>query len=195
MIAGPTDRSVGNRKERIMFSKYSVKKPLTVLVAIIIIAILGGVSYTNMTIDLLPSMNLPYAVVSTTYVGASPEEIETTVTAPIEQAMASVSNVDEISSISQENSSMVVLKFVEDADMDACVTDMREMLDLIESVLPEEAGNPTILKLNPNMMPIMAVSASVEGQTISQSSEYIDDTILPELKPRRALRPSAQMGW
>ena len=73
----------------------------------------------------------------------SPEEIETTVTAPIRQAMASVSfNVDEISSISQENSSMVVLKFVEDADMDACVTDMREMLDLIESVLPEEAGNP-----------------------------------------------------
>ena len=165
-----------------MFSKYSVKKPLTALVAIIIIAILGGVSYTNMTIDLLPSMNLPYAVVSTTYVGASPEEIETTITAPIEQAMASVSNVDEVSSISQENSSMVVLKFVEDADMDACVTDMREMLDLIESALPEEAGNPTILKLNPNMMPIMAVSASVEGQTISQSSEYIDDTILPELK-------------
>ena len=165
-----------------MFSKYSVKKPLTVLVAIIIIAILGGVSYTNMTIDLLPSMNLPYAVVSTTYVGASPEEIETTVTAPIEQAMASVSNVDEISSISQENSSMVVLKFVEDAYMDACVTDMREMLDLIESALPEEASNPTILKLNPNMMPIMAVSASVENQSISQSSEYIEDSILPELK-------------
>ena len=59
MIAGLTDRSVGNRKERIMFSKYSVKKPLTVLVAIIIIAILGGVSYTNMTVDLLPSMHRP----------------------------------------------------------------------------------------------------------------------------------------
>lgn len=165
-----------------MFSKYSVKKPLTVLVAVIIIAILGGVSYTNMTVDLLPSMNLPYAVVSTTYVGASPEEIETTVTAPIEQAMASVSNVDEISSISQENSSMVVLKFVEDADMDASVTDMREMLDLIKNALPDDASNPTILKLNPNMMPIMAVSASVEGQKISQSSQKIDDKILPALK-------------
>lgn len=165
-----------------MFSKYSVKKPLTVLVAVIIIAILGGVSYTNMTVDLLPSMNLPYAVVSTTYVGASPEEIETTVTAPIEQAMASVSNVDEISSISQENSSMVVLKFVEDADMDTCVTDMREMLDLIKNALPDDASNPTIMKLNPNMMPIMAVSASVEGQKISQSSQTIDDKILPALK-------------
>lgn len=177
-----------------MLSKYSVKKPLTVLVAIIIIAILGGVSYTNMTVDMLPSMNLPYAIVSTTYIGASPEEIESTVTAPIEQAMASVSNVEEVSSISQENSSMVVLKFTENAEMDACVTDMREMLDLIKNALPEDAGNPTIMKLNPNMMPIMAVSVSVEGQAIGQSSSYINDTILPELKTTEGVASVSASG-
>ena len=83
-----------------MLSKISVKKPYTVVVAVVLILILGFVSFTNMTTDLLPSMNLPYAIVMTTYVGASPEEVETAVTKPIESAMATVSNIQNISSVS-----------------------------------------------------------------------------------------------
>ena len=83
-----------------MLAKFSVKKPFTVLVAVIIILVLGVVSYTHMTVDLIPSFNLPYAIVSTTYIGASPEEVEQQVTSPIEQGMASINNVAEISSVS-----------------------------------------------------------------------------------------------
>ena len=101
-----------------MFSKFSVKKPFTILVAVIIILVLGVVSYMNMTVDLIPSFNLPYAVISTTYVGASPEEVEQKVTGPLEQGMASINNISEVSSVSNENVSMVILKFNEDTNMD-----------------------------------------------------------------------------
>lgn len=83
-----------------MISRYSVKKPYTVLVAVVLVVVLGIVSFTKMTTDLLPSMNLPYAIVMTTYVGASPETVETVVTRPVEQSMATVSNIENVSSVS-----------------------------------------------------------------------------------------------
>ena len=82
-----------------MLSKFSVKKPYTVIVAIVLVVILGFVSYSKMTLDLLPSINMPYAVISTTYSGASPETVEKTVTATLEQSLASVDNVEEVSSV------------------------------------------------------------------------------------------------
>ena len=114
-----------------MFSRFSVKKPFTILVAVIIILVLGVVSYTNMTVDLIPSFNLPYAVISTTYAGASPEEVEQKLTSPLEQGMASINNIEEVSSVSSENVSMVILKFNEETNMD---TAMIEMLSLIHIV-------------------------------------------------------------
>ena len=94
-----------------MFSKFSVKRPYTVIVGVVLIFILGVVTFTNMTVDLLPDMNLPYAMVMTVYPGASPEEVETTVTRPVEQAMATVSNINNIQSSSSENTSTVILEF------------------------------------------------------------------------------------
>ena len=88
-----------------MLSKFSVKRPYTVVVGVVLIIILGVVSFGNMTLDLLPSMNLPYAIVMTTYTGASPEEVEEVVTKPVEQTMAAVSNIKTIQSISNENAS------------------------------------------------------------------------------------------
>ena len=94
-----------------MLSKFSVKRPYTVVVGVVLIIILGVVSFGNMTLDLLPSMNLPYAIVMTTYTGASPEEVEEVVTKPVEQTMAAVSNIKTIQSISNENASTVILEF------------------------------------------------------------------------------------
>lgn len=165
-----------------MLSKFSVKKPFTVVVGIVIVLILGFVSYSKMTIDLLPSMNMPYALVTTTYAGASPEEVETSVTEPVEQAMASVGNVKNVSSVSSENSSMVILEFSQDANMDTALIEMRESLDLISSYLPDGVGSPIIMKMNPDMMPVMAVSASMEGEDISHSSQTIEEKIVPELE-------------
>ena len=165
-----------------MLSKFSVKKPFAVVVGIIIVLILGFVSYSKMTIDLLPSMNMPYALVTTTYAGASPEEVETGRYPAVEQAMASVGNVKNVSSMSSENSSMVILEFAQDANMDTALIEMRESLDLVSSYLPDGVGSPIIMKMNPDMMPVMAVSASMEGEDISHSSQTIEEKIVPELE-------------
>ena len=92
-----------------MISKFSVKKPYTVLVGVIMAVVLGIVSLTKMTTDLLPNINLPYVIVMTTYVGASPETVEMVVTKPVESSMATVSNIESISSVSGENYSMVIM--------------------------------------------------------------------------------------
>ena len=117
-----------------MLSKFSVKKPYTVMVGIILVLILGVVSFSNMTADLLPDINLPYAMVMTTYPGASPEEVETMVSKPVEQAMATVSNIENIQSVSSENMSMVILQFAQTTDMDSASLEMRENLDRIRFI-------------------------------------------------------------
>ena len=119
-----------------MLSKFSVKKPYTVVVGIVLIIILGIVSFRDMTVDLLPSMNLPYAIVMTTYPGASPEEVEEIVTKPVEQTMATVSNIKNIQSISSENASTVMLEFEQTANMDSVTIEMRENLDQISGFWP-----------------------------------------------------------
>ncbi|MCD7800619.1 MAG: efflux RND transporter permease subunit [Ruminococcus sp.] len=165
-----------------MFSKFSVKKPFTVLVCVIVVVVLGIVSFTKMVPDLLPSMNLPYAIVMTTYVGASPEEVEETVTRPIEQSMASMNNINNISSTSSENVSLVILEFNDDANMDSITVDMRESLDTIASSWSDSIGNPIIMKLNPDMMPVMVSALSVDGMSIQEISDYANDTLIPTLE-------------
>ena len=116
-----------------MISKFSVKKPYTVLVGVVLVITLGIVSFTRMTADLLPSISLPYVLVMTTYVGASPETVEAAVTQPVEAAMATVSNIESISSVSNENYSMVILEFAQTADMNAVSLEIRESLDHYEN--------------------------------------------------------------
>lgn len=165
-----------------MISKFSVKRPYTVLVGVVLILVLGYVSFTSMQTDLLPDMNLPYAIVYTTYIGASPEEVESTVTRPVEQSMATISNIKNISSTSAENLSMVILEFSQTANMDAVTVDMREKLDQIEGAWSDSVGSPIIMKLNPDMMPVMV--AAIEGGDLSQSdlTDLVENEILPELE-------------
>ena len=146
-----------------MISKFSVKKPYTVLVGVILVIVLGVVSFTKMTADLLPSINLPYVVVMTTYVGASPETVEMVVTKPVESAMATVSNIENVSSVSSENYSMVILQFAQTADMNAVSLEIRESLDQLESYWDDSVGSPIIMKLNPDMLPVMIAAVGVEG--------------------------------
>lgn len=165
-----------------MLSKFSVKKPYTVIVGIVLIIILGVVSFTNMTVDLLPSMNLPYALVMTAYPGASPEEVEEIVTKPVEQTMATVSNIKNIQSVSSENSSTVILEFDQTANMDSVTIEMRESLDQISGYWPEGVGNPLILKLNPDMMPVLITAVSAEGDHAADISRVIEDKVVPEIE-------------
>ncbi len=165
-----------------MLSKFSVKKPYTVVVGIVLIIILGVVSFRDMTVDLLPSMNLPYALVMTTYPGASPEEVEEIVTKPVEQTMATVSNIKTIQSVSGENTSTVILEFEQTANMDSVTIEMRESLDQISGYWPEEIGNPMIMKLNPDMMPVLIAAVSAEGKNAAEVSRAIEDEVIPEIE-------------
>lgn len=165
-----------------MLPRYSVKRPYTVLVGVVLILILGYVSFTSMQTDLLPDMTLPYAIVYTTYPGASPEEVETIVTRPVEQSMATISNIENVSSVSSENISMVILEFSQSANMDAVTIEMRENLDQIEGYWDDSIGSPIIMKLNPDMLPVMV--AAMEDGDMSQSdlTDLVNNTILPELE-------------
>ncbi len=165
-----------------MIAKVSVKKPYTVLVAVVLVIILGCVSFTRMTTDLLPSINLPYVIVMTTYPGANPETVEMVVTKPVEQSMAMVSNIENISSISGENYSMVILEFAQTANMDSVSLEIRENLDQVKSFWDDSVGNPIIMKLNPDMLPVMVAAVGVEGKTNAEITDMANDVLMPALE-------------
>ncbi len=163
-------------------SKFSVKKPYTVVVGVIIVLILGYMAFTNLSTDLLPSMNLPYAIVMTTYGGATPEEVEEVVTKPIESSMATIGNINNISSTSSENYSLVILEFNNSANMDSVTIEMRESLDMLESYWPDRVGSPIIMKLNPSMLPVMMTAVSGEGLDIGEVSDLVNNYVIADLE-------------
>ncbi len=165
-----------------MLSKFSVKKPYTILVGVILAIVLGVVSFAKMTTDLLPNISLPYVIIMTTYPGASPETVEMVVTKPVESAMATVSNIESISSASSENYSMVILEFSQSTDMNGASLEIRESLDQIKSYWDDSIGNPIIMKLNPDMLPVMIAAVGVEGMDHASLSTYVQETIAPEIE-------------
>ena len=120
-----------------MLPKFSVKKPFTVFVSVIMVLILGFVSFTKMTPDFLPSIDLPYVIAMTTYAGSSPQKIETAVTKPIEQAVSTTNGIKNISSISNENYSLIILEFNQDTNMDTAMLDLNGKIDLIKDSLED----------------------------------------------------------
>lgn len=177
-----------------MLSKLSVKKPYTVVVSVLLVLILGVVAFTEMTPDLLPSINLPYAVVMTNYQGATPEEVEMVVTGPIEQSMATLSNINNITSTSSENVSLVVLEFTDDVNMDAMTVDIREKLDMISGFWSDSVGSPMIMKLNPDMMPVMVAAVDSDNMSREELAEYVDETIIPGIKSVEGVASVAASG-
>lgn len=177
-----------------MFGKFSVKKPYTVLVAVVLVIVLGIVSFTKMTADLLPNISFPYVLVMTTYPGASPETVEMVVTKPVESSMATVSNIEEISSISSENYSMVILQFAQSADMNAVSLEIRENLDQIKSYWDDSVGNPIIMKMNPDMLPVMIAAVGGKDMSTSEITDLTNDTIVPELESIEGVASVSAMG-
>ncbi len=162
-----------------MLSKFSVKKPLTVVVGVVLAAILGVISFTSMTTDLLPSIDLPYVAVITTYPGASPEKVEQSVTKPLEQVLATTSGIKNINSISSENSSVVILEFNQGTNMDSTMIEISSNIDMVESMFADMVGSPMLMKINPDMMPIMVASVDVNGMDIKEISKYVNDEVIP----------------
>ena len=165
-----------------MLSRLSVKKPMTVFVCVVLVLILGVMSFINMTTDLLPNMDLPYAIAYTTYIGASPEQVEQSVTKTLESALATTSGVKNITSISQENVSIVVLEFEEGTGMDSAMIEMNASLDQIADSLPEAAGSPVLMKINPDMLPIMVLAVDSDNMAREELSQFTSSTVIPALE-------------
>ena len=165
-----------------MLSKFSVKKPLTVVVGVILVAILGIISFTKMTTDLLPSIDLPYVAVITSYPGASPEKVELSVTKPLEQVLATTNGVKNINSVSSENSSVVILEFNQGINMDSAMIEISSNIDMVESSFNDIVGSPILMKINPDMMPIMIASVDVNNMDLKEVSKYVSENIIPSFE-------------
>lgn len=162
-------------------SKIAVKRPVTIAMITFIIIILGVVSLTKLPIDLFPEIEVPVAIVATSYSGVGSQEMEELVTKPIEESIATVSDIKNVRSISSEGNSIVVAEFTFGTDMDFATLDMREKVDMVKGFLPDEAGSPMVLKIDPNSFPIIQLSLS-NGGDLAKLQVIGEDTIKPKLE-------------
>lgn len=187
-----TDAYVGKARE--YMEKFSVKKPFTILVMVVAIIILGFVSLSGMTTDLLPKMSLPYLLVITTYPGASPEKVESSVSEPVESALGSISGVKNVYSMSYENYGIVELEFADGTDMDSAMVKVSSALDSVKSALPEECGSPNIMEISMDMMASVYLAASYEGKDIQETSRFVEDTLIPYLERQEGVTSISDIG-
>lgn len=165
-----------------MLPKLSVKKPMTIFVAVIVVIVLGIVSVFKMTPDLLPNMDFPYAIILTTYPGQTPETVESVVTKPLEQSLSTIDGVKTITSTSSDNYSMLTLEFEDGTNMDTATVDMRGNLDTIKDAWPDGVGSPYLMKINPNMMPVAMIAVEYDGYDTVQISDYVNNELKNQLE-------------
>ncbi len=163
-----------------MLGKYAVKKPYTVIVGVILVLILGVISFTHMTTDLLPNMNFPYVIVYTTYVGATPEQVEDEVTRPMEAAFATLTDIKDVSSQSRDNLSLVVLEFNDTADMNTAMIEINSEITALSATWSDSIGAPAIMKINPDMLPVSIVSVVRDDMDILELSRYVEEELVPQ---------------
>lgn len=162
-------------------SELAIKRPVTTTMIVLLVVLLGFIALQRTNIDLFPDLTYPGAAVITSYEGVGPEEIETMVTRPIENSLATVTNIQTLTSTSSKGQSVVVAEFSWGTDMDAVSMDMRESLDLIEGLLPEEAETPFVVKFDPSLMPIMQIGVTGSGD-LADLKKVIEDRISPRLE-------------
>ncbi len=165
-----------------MISKFSVKKPFTVLVAVILVLVLGTVSVTRMTPDLLPEMSFPYIVLVTPYVGAAPEEVETTVTKPLEQNLAALDDLKQVTSVSSESVSVVYLTFEDTVNVDRAMLDIQQVVTRLKGDWPEAVGTTNMLELSTDLIPTVVAAVHYKDMDPIDLSGFVSDKLIPALE-------------
>ena len=160
-------------------SKLSVKKPYTVIVGILLVIVLGYISFQHMSTDLLPSMNLPYVVVYTPYPGATPEQVESEIVRPMEASFATLTDIKKLTSQSRDNVGVVIMQFNDGANMDTALIEISSRLDQLKGEFDDDVGAPVAMKLNPDMLPVAILSVSRDDMDILQLSDYVNDELVP----------------
>ena len=165
-----------------MLSKFSVKKPMTIFVAVVLVIVLGIVSFLKMTPDLMPNMDLPYALVLTTYPGQNPETVETVVTKPLESSVAVIDGVEQVRSTSSDSYSMCIIEFADGTDMNTATIDVRAALDTLSDNWDDAVGSPYLIKINPNILPVAMMAVDYEGKDRIGISDFVSETLLNRLE-------------
>ena len=163
-------------------AKFSVKRPLTVFVVVLAVVVLGIVAYLRMTPDLLPNMDFPYVIIVTADPGASPEAVEEEITRPMEQSMATLDQIKEVTSTSQNSASMVMLEFEDGVNMDTISVDIQQKISVLEGEWSDTVGTPYVLKINPSMIPVMVAAVSREGSDVYALSDLVTDELTGKLE-------------
>lgn len=174
--------------------RLSVKKPFTVLVAVIIIIAMGVVSLMHLSMDLLPEISLPYMIVITTYPGAGPEKVEALVTTPMENALGTISGVKNVASTSSDNYSMIQLEFEEDTNLDSAMVKLTSAINQLKSQLPEGVGTPSIMEISMDMVATMYVAVEREGYDIYELSDFVDYEVIPYLSRQEGVASISTVG-
>lgn len=172
--------------------KFSVKRPFVILVSVIMVFVLGIVSFTRMTTDFLPNMNMPYMMVITTYPGASPEKVERDISEPMENGVGTVNGVKNVASQSSENVSMVMLEFQDDTNMDAAMVKVSSAVNQVD--LPDNVGTPMIMEMSMDMMATMMTSVDYEGKDSVELTKFIDEVVIPEIQRQDGVARVAETG-
>ena len=165
-----------------MLSRFSVKRPYIIVVAVIVALILGGVSLSRMQTDLYPDMDLPYLGVITTDTGASAEEVESEVTDVLESSLSTVSGVANVTSTSADNYSAIFLEFEDGTDMDSALVKVSSAVNEVSSQLPDTAGTPNYMEIGTDMMATLYLGVSDDDKDIYELTEFVQDKVVPELE-------------
>ncbi len=160
----------------------SVKRPIAVVMAVLVFVVLGVYSMSMLSIEMMPDMELSMALVYTSYNNVGSEEVENLVTKQIESAVSSVSGVTTVTSQSSEGSSIVMIEFSSGTDMDKAVSDIEKNINIYKSFLPDGIDDPLVMKLDTSMMPAAVMSVSYGGYDLVQTKKFVDDNIVNRLE-------------
>src|SRR5699024_602590 len=168
-----------------------VKRPVGVIMIVLAIIALGVVSVRNLAVDLFPEIDLPVAVVATTYDDAAPEEVENLISKPLESAISSVEGIEEVQTQSEANASVVVMMFKNGTDLDQALLDVRERVDQVKGMLPDRAGDPNIMRFSPDQIPVMWVSLT--GKDAETLTSLADDEVSPFFERQRSEEHTSEL--
>ena len=162
------------------FAQTFIKHHVMTILLYILVVVFGFYSFQNLTLALMPSMEVPAAVVYATYPGAGPEDIEQQVTKKLEGAVAGLSGLDTLQSTSSENMAMLVIRFTNDTDMDQAMTDLRDKVAQVKSQLPDDASDPTVMSIDIDSMPVVQIA--LRGNDLASLQSIAEDEIQPALE-------------
>lgn len=174
-------------------SDLSIKRPVTTTMIVLLVILLGAISLGRLNMDLLPNLNFPMAAVITNYPGVGPNEVEKMVTKPLENVLATVTDIKSISSVSSAGQSMITLEFNWGVDMDFATLDMREKIDMIASYLPEDVDKPLVFKFDPSLLPILEVGITGEEDLVSLK-QLIENKVIPRIERLKGVASVGLIG-